>query len=377
MRRPRPLLLALALALAACGGGPAVLDRVDGLADDDRERLTRFAVVLDAAHIAGLVPDDAPQRIEVQPRSLVESGLARYLPIVAAELAEALRDFEEESGVPALEAFDRLIFWSEAPTVDRMSRSRAELIFAFDGGTLVELIEWMERSPSTADEARDADEDDGHHGAMFVAAFSALTPAQLAKVRAVMDDDPQRVASFALGPETRLVTARGGEGPEAWTMWGFSWPGGFLAERGGGGDLTDPPTAIRRLAQHLRRVERAAREAPSRPPPDRVLSARVRGPEPVALDLDMGEQVGLRVSAPASLFALQMPPSVLVAAWPMMKPALIGGLGRGLREAGVGSGFEPLVAGAIRASELALEGGRLTLSTALPRQAFEALLPTL
>ncbi len=375
MRTPRPTALALAaLLLGACGGAPAVLRGVDGLSDDDRARITDFDTTLDAEHIAALVPDDAPQRFDLRPGSLVESGLGRYLPILAADLAAAMRDFEAESGVPALEAFDRLLFWSAAPTVDEMTRARAEVLVALDGETLVELIAWMERTP-TSKPAEDEGDDDPHTGAMFVAAFTALDPGQLATVRRVMEDDPQRVRSYALGSETRLVTARGGAPPEAWTMWAFSWPGGFMAERGITGDLADPPTALRRLAGHLRRVEAAAQARPRAQPADRVLTARVQSPEPIELELDMGERVGLQLAAPTALFDLRMPPAMLAAAWPMMRQRMVGAFERGLP--GAAAGFGPLLAGALRVSELRVDVDRFVLSTTLPRRAFEALLPML
>lgn len=371
--------VALATLLVACGGGPAVLDRAEGLEAADRARIVSFTATLEPAQLEALVPAGAPQRIDLRPGSLVASGLARYLPILSAELASSMRAFEDESGVPALEAFHRLLFWSEAPTVDTLDRARSELLFAFDGATLVELIEWLERSPSTKTAADDDADDSAYAGALFVAAFSRLDGAQLAKVRSVMDADPQRVETYVLGPETRLVTARGAEGEPAarWSMWAYSWPGGFIAERASGDQLAAPGEALKRLAHHLRRIEAAADRRPSGPPADRVLTARVRGPDPIAVDLDMGETVGLSISAPAALLEDEMPPAVLVAAWPMMKITLINGLEAGLKESGIGVDFGPLVAGAIRASALEMRGDRLVFSTALPRRAFEALLPTL
>ncbi len=377
MRRPPHLtlhLVWLAALIVGCGGGPAVLERAPGLDAADRARIVGFETTLDADRMGNLVPGDAPQRIDVRPGSLVRSGLGRYLPVLSAELGGSMRRFEDESGVPALEAFERLYFWSDALTVDALDVARGELLFAFDGATLIELIEWLDGSPGDA-----AEEDDAvFEGRMFVAAFSRLTPAQLARVRRVMESDPQRVETLVLGPETRLVTARGVDGtpPVAWSMWAYSWPGGFIAERAGGDGMADPAQALARLATQLRRIEDAAKARPTPPPADRVLTARIRGPDPIAVDLDMGRSVGLRVSAPAALLEQDMPPQMLVAAWPMMKLTLINGLEEGLRGSGVAD-FGPLLAGVIRASTLEMRGARLIWSTTLPQREFEALLPTM
>lgn len=375
-------LVCLVALLVGCGGGPAVLDRAPGLDAADRARIVGFETTLDADRMGTLVPADAPQRIDVRPGSLVRSGLGAYLPVLSAELGGSMRRFEDESGIPALEAFERLYFWSDALTVDALDEARGELLFAFDGATLVELIEWLDNTPSStdaADEDAQGDEDDTvFEGRMFVAAFSRLAPAQLARVRQVMDSDPQRVETFVLGPETRLVTARGAEGtpPVGWSMWAFSWPGGFIAERAPGDGMADPAQALVRLAAQLKRIDEAARARVMAQPADRVLTARVRGPDPIAIDLDMGRTVGLRISAPAALLEQDMPPAMLVAAWPMMKLTLINGLEGGLRDSGV-EDFGPLLAGVLRASALEMQGDRLVWSTTLPQRAFEALLPTM
>lgn len=382
VHRLRPLLIA-ALLLAGCGAR-SVLDTVDGLSEAERARLVAFDARIDADHLPALLPPEARQRVDVRPGSVVDSGLARYLPVLDAELADALADFERQSGIAPLRAFERLVLWSDAPTVDAMTEAgrRSELIFALDGATLTRLVEWIDgggpsRLAGEAPPAEPPPADEGFDAGLFVAAFGALDAGQLAAVRAVMARDAARVESLAVGPAGELVTARGTDDDGPWTMWAFTWPGGLLTERATRIDLTDRTVALRRLAAQLDRIERAA-DAAARPlPPDRVVSARIAGPHPIAFDLDMGQTVGLRLTAPVEVFELDMPPQVLVAAWPTMKVALIGGLEQHLSADRGLDGFGPLIAGAIRASTLGVTDGRLTFATTLSRLEFESLLPTL
>lgn len=377
MPAPRALAIAhLALLLAACGArGP--LDRVDGLDDATRAGLLAFDARLTADHLPALLPPGARQTVDLRPASAVESGLLRYVPVLAPELGAAFDEFEARTGTPPLQAFDRLLFWSDAPTVDEMDAAGREggVLIAARADALTGLLRALEEpAPAEPEAPAPADAFDVR---LTLAAFAPLDAPRLATLRRLIGADDARVDRIPIGDHGELTTLRGVDESGPWSMYIYLWPGGLLAEREVRVDLTDRRTALERLRRFQHRVEQAAALATRALPPDRVLEARFVGKTPMAIDFDLGATVGLRVSAPITAFDLDMPPELLVASWPHMKTVVGRGLAQALEPAGLPRGYGPLLQRAFDASALTVDAGTLTFRTALPRAAFEQLLPTL
>lgn len=381
MPAPRALALPLlALLLTACGArGP--LDRVDGLDDATRQGLLAFDARLTADHLPAMLPPSARQTVDLRPQSAVQSGLLRYVPVLAPELAAAFDEFEARTGTPPLQAFDRLLFWSDAPTVDEMDAPGREggVFIAARAEALTGLLHALEEpAPKPPDASEQAPpEPDDFDVRLTLAAFAPLDDPQRQALRRLIAADSARVDRIDIGPHGELTTLRGVDEAGPWTMYVYLWPGGLLAEREIRADLTDPRTALERLRRLQHRVEQAA-ALPIRPlPQDRVLEARFVGKTPMAIDFDLGATVGLRLRAPIAAFDLDMPPELLVASWPHMKTIVGRGLAQALEPAGLPASYGPLLQRALDASELHIEAGDLSFRTALPRAAFEQLLPTL
>lgn len=394
MRPARALaLLVVALlvvtTLTACGAR-APLDRVEGLDDATRAALVAFETRLDPDHLPAMLPPSARQTVDLRPASAVASGLLRYLPLLAPELGAAFDEFEQRTGTPPLEAFDRLLFWSDAPTVDEMNAAGREagLLVAASGPALAAMLRSLAaEARAAADPAPDQGpdqppEDPPTAGEAFdvrltLAAFATLDDTQRATLDRLVAEDTQRVETIPLGPRSALSTLRGVDESGPWTMYLFVWPGGLLAERETRADLTDLGTALDRLRRMQHRIEQAAALPVRALPTDRVLEARFVGESPMAIDFDVGETVGLRLSAPVAAFDLDMPPQLLIASWPHMKTVVGNGIAQALEPAGLPAGYGPLLQQAFAASELAMVDRMLVFRTVLPRSAFEHLLPTL
>jgi hypothetical protein len=377
-----PLLVAL---LTACGArGP--LDRVAGLDDATRAALVAFDTRLAPDHLPAMLPPSAQQTVDLRPASAVASGLLRYLPLLAPELGAAFDEFEQRTGTPPLEAFDRLLFWSDAPTVAEMNAAGREagLLVAASGPALAAMLQSLESEtlavtdpgpdpapddPPTAGEAFDV--------RLTLAAFATFDETERATLDRLIAEDTQRVETVPIGPHSALSTLRGVDESGPWTMYLFIWPGGLLAEREVRADLTDLRTALERLRRMQHRVEQAAALPVRALPVDRVLEARFVGETPMEIDFDVGKTVGLRLSAPVASFNLDMPPQLLVASWPHMKTVVGNGLAQALEPAGLPGGYGPLLQQAFAASELTMVDRMLVFRTVLPRSAFEQLLPTL
>lgn len=383
-------LLALAATLTACGGaGP--LDRVEGLDPATRAGLVAFDARVGADRLPAMLPPHARQTVDLRPHAIRQSGLLRYLPMLAPELGDAFDDFETRTGIAPLAAFDRLIFWSDAPDVGEMDAPGREggLLVATRPEVLTALIEHLSeeatREPATQDlvdpgpgeHTPPADGEDDFTVRLIVAVFAPLDADRLDALTRLAATDEDLVQIMPVGGRAHLATMRGHDAAGRWSMYWYFWPGGLLFEREVDDALGDPRVALERLRRLQYRAEQAATAPASNPPADRVLAARFVGETPMEIDLDVGARVGLRLSAPVAAFDLEMPPAVLVTSWPQMREVVGAGLAQALGPAGLPVGYGALLRQLFSASELAIDGVTLTFRTAVPRVDFERLLPTL
>lgn len=368
-------LAGLALLVGCGGGGP--LARVDTLDGAQKDRLRTFSAELPVDRLAALAPDAPEQYLDLRPRALADSGLMRYVGLVWPAADEALAEFRAETGVGALQAFERLVFWNDSRSAPGrvVPTDDGGIVVHTEGRTLIALLRYLD---TLSREAGDDDEGGGGPDGQFVfSVFAPMDQAQLAEALELAGRDAAIAGRHELGPDRWLFTLRfPAEEPPA-TMWLYVWPGGFIAERSALADVSYLPVAAERLHRRLVEVERAAGRPAGALPQTRVATMRFMTPAPMNVNLDVGDDISLQVSAPADDLDLDTPPSVLVAGWEVMKRAMLPSLGQLLTEWGVPSGFQPLAEALLVATRLSLTDNLLIVRVALSRAEFEGLLPTL